>query len=98
MANEGNCCAMKGYLSFLILSLIDRTPCSGEDLSKEIEKRKGEKPSPGTIYPVLKHLKESGFLNEMKQGKSIIYSLSSEGKSALTEAKKEFRKTFKDIV
>jgi len=39
----------------------------GQELADEIGKRKGEKPSPGTIYPALKGLKESGFIKEYKE-------------------------------
>ena len=36
----------------------------GQELADEIGKRKGEKPSPGTIYPALKGLKESQGVGE----------------------------------
>ena len=35
-------------------------------IATELAKRRSEKPSPGTIYPALKGLKDSGFLGEMK--------------------------------
>ena len=70
---------------------------NGQDISNELEKRKGEKPSPGTIYPALKSLKESGFIKEKQEGKMITYSLTSEGKKALKIAKQKFHKTFDDV-
>ena len=42
------CCQMRGFLRFIVLKMIDKQDMSGEDISKEIERRKGSKPSPGT--------------------------------------------------
>jgi len=47
----------------------------GQEIADELAKRKGEKPSPGTIYPALKGLREAGFLEEEKEGKTITYTL-----------------------
>ena len=65
-----------------------------QEIANEIAKRKGEKLSPGTIYPALGGLKHSGFLDEQKEGKTIIYSLTPKGKKALQIAKKKFSRTF----
>ena len=91
---EDNCCDMRGLLGFLILFLLSSKPMHGQELADEIAKRKGEKPSPGTIYPALKGLREAGFLKEKKEGKTITYDLTSDGKKALSIAKKRFTKTF----
>ncbi len=66
----------------------------GQELADEIAKRRGDKPSPGTIYPSLKGLREAGFLHEDKVGKTITYGLTPRGKKALSIAKKRFTKTF----
>jgi len=71
---------------------------SGQGLAKEIEKRKGEKPSPGTIYPALKQLNSHKLIKEKKEGKSIIYTLTQEGKEHLKVAKQKFCKIFVDII
>ena len=70
---------------------------SGQELALELERRKGCKPSPGTIYPALKSLKESNFIKESEEGKTIRYTLTQTGKQALGEAKQQFCKTFKDV-
>lgn len=85
---------MRGMLGFLILFLLSKKPMHGQEIADEITKRKGEKPSPGTIYPALKGLREVGFLNEKKEGKTITYSLTPSGKNALVIAKRRFCKTF----
>lgn len=89
-----DCCDMRGLLGFLILFLLSKKEMHGQELADEIAKRKGEKPSPGTIYPALKGLREAGFLEEEKEGKTISYSLTPRGKKALSIAKKRFTKTF----
>lgn len=70
----------------------------GQDLAREIEERKGDRPSPGTIYPALKLLKKDGLIKEKKERTMIMYSLTSQGKHALARAKKQFSNTFKGII
>ena len=89
-----DCCDMRGFLGFLILFLLSKKSMHGQEIAEDIAKRKGDKPSPGTIYPALKSLREAGFLNEEKEGKTITYSLSPKGKKALSIAKKKFTRTF----
>jgi PadR family transcriptional regulator, regulatory protein PadR len=96
--NEGDCCDMRGMLGFLILFLLSKKPMHGQELAHEIATRKGEKkPSPGTIYPALKGLREMGFIVEEKEGKTIVYTLTEKGENALKVAKRKFIKTFVDI-
>lgn len=95
--HKHHCCDMRGMLSFLLLFLISKKPMSGQELAEELEKRKGEKPSPGTIYPALKGLKEHNLIKEKKEGKSIIYSITTEGKESLKISKAYFCKTFGDV-
>jgi PadR family transcriptional regulator, regulatory protein PadR len=94
---------MRGMLGFLILFLLSKEPMHGQALADEIAKRKGEKPSPGTIYPALKNLREAGFIKEKeeeeeedknKDSKTIVYSLTPRGVGALKIAKRRFTRTF----
>lgn len=91
------CCDMRGMLSFLIIFLLSKKQMHGQELAEEIGKRKGERPSPGTIYPALKALKENGLIREKRKGKTITYGLTPEGKAGLAEAKKQFCRTFMDV-
>lgn len=78
-------------MGFLILFMLSKKPMHGQ----EIAKRKGEKPSPGTIYPALKNLREMGFIvDEKSDGKIIVYNLTQAGKNALMIAKRRFVKIF----
>lgn len=88
------CCDMRGMLSFLLLFLLSKKSMTGTELALELEKRRGEKPSPGTIYPALKQLRETGLIKETKEGKEITYTLTDLGKKGLKEAKEQFCRTF----
>lgn len=88
-------CDMRGMLGFLILFLLSKKSMHGQEIADEIARRKGEKPSPGTIYPALKSLKAMGFIiADEKEGKTIVYTLTDRGKSALGHAKRRFIRTF----
>ena len=87
---------MRGMLGFLILFLLSKKPMHGQELAEEIARRKGEKPSPGTIYPALKSLREMGFIisSDEKESKTIVYTLTERGKNALRISKRRFIRTF----
>ncbi len=92
------CCDMKGFLSFIVLKLIGKKNMSGEGIMQEIKKRKGTKPSPGTIYPVLKALSQNGFIEEVKSsGKTKKYKLTKKGQKELKLATKKFCEIFYDM-
>lgn len=87
------CCDMKGFLSFLVLWIISKDNARGCEISKELEKRRGSKPSPGTLYPVLKELREKGLVicNEKK-----VYTLTEKGEEELGSALRYFTTIFYD--
>ncbi len=67
----------------------------GQELADEIARRKGERPSPGTIYPALKSLREMAFISaDEKEGKTIVYTLTERGRLALRISKRRFIRTF----
>ena len=86
-------CEMKGFLSFIVLWLLSKEKMTGAELALELERRKGNKPSPGTIYPVLKYLKDRGLIMD----KERRYYLTSKGKKELEVHLNTFFKTFCDI-
>ena len=87
-------CEMKGFLSFLILWLINKRSMTGAELALELEERKGHRPSPGTIYPVLKYLKDRELLSIDEKKR---YSLTQKGRAVLEHALNTFFKTFSDV-
>jgi len=84
---------MKGFLSFIVLWLLSKDKMTGAEIALELEKRKGSKPSPGTIYPVLKYLKDKDLITD----KERRYSLTSKGRKELEVHLNTFFKTFCDI-
>ncbi len=93
-----DCCDMKGFLSFLVLRLISSKNMSGEQVREEMKKRRGTRPSPGTIYPVLKSLKQSRFIEGIKgTGKEKKYKITRKGKAELAKATKKFCEIFYDM-
>ena len=92
------CCDMRGMLSFLMLFLLSKKSMNGQEIAKEIEKRKGIKPSPGTIYPALRALKDNRWIVEVEKGKAIEYKLTEEGKRVFGFARKQFCKIFLDVI
>lgn len=86
-------CDMKGFLSFLILWIASKEPVTGAQIAQELSKRKGNKPSPGTIYPALKELKERGLLHADDKKR---YSLTPKGHKELHKALHVFTTIFSD--
>ena len=84
-------------LSFHVLWLLSRKPRHGEDISKELAKKRGCKPKAGTIYPALKDLKSKGLIRGEKKGKTIVYSITPEGKKVVKNSCDYFYHTFGEI-
>ncbi|MEK6812615.1 MAG: PadR family transcriptional regulator [Nanoarchaeota archaeon] len=76
---------MDGYLKFIVLKILAKAPFSGYKLMQHIKQATGKKPSPGSIYPLLKSLKEKGLLMEKKKERSKIYTLTARGRRATRE-------------
>lgn len=85
---------MKGFLSYLILWIISKKNLNGSEIAAELKKRKGTKPSPGTIYPALKDLKAKGLISA---DKNKTYSLTKKGKKELDAACSCFCNIFYDM-
>ena len=84
-----------GILSIYILHSVKKEPKTGYELIAEIkEKTEGIwTPSKGTIYPLLKHLKEEKFISIKQIGERSkqIFMITDEGKKTLSNAKKHGR-------
>lgn len=88
------CCEMKGYLTYLILWILGKNNMNGAEIGRELEKRRGTMPSPGTIYPALKELKNKGLIDVDDEK---IYSLTQNGEKELKLACKFFFDIFYDV-
>ncbi|MDW7727753.1 MAG: PadR family transcriptional regulator [Candidatus Methanoperedens sp.] len=91
------CCDMRGMLSFLIMWFLSKRPMYGEEIAQELEKMKGNKPTPGTIYPALKHLQNNGLVTSQKDGRNIIYSLTEKGATTSKQAFEYFCNMFEPV-
>jgi DNA-binding PadR family transcriptional regulator len=85
---------MKGFLGFMVLWMLREEAKTGMELARELEGRKGHRPSPGTIYPVLKVLTERGLLSVDGEKR---YSLTDEGRQELDRSLDHFFSMFFDI-
>ena len=92
-------CDMRGMLSFQILWLLNRKAMCGEELADELEKKRGNKPNPGTIYPALKSLMNAGLIEQKRVGgRKKEYSLNMLGEKELSCAYEYFKQVFGDIM
>lgn len=96
-AEPPECCDMRGMLSFLALWLLSKRDMYGQEIAKEIGKRRGSKPNPGTIYPALKELEKRGFIRSETEGRKTVYHLTEKGRRGIQGACKYFCKAFREI-
>lgn len=87
-------CDMKGFLGFLILWTLSQHAMNGAALAQELARRRGTIPSPGTLYPALKDLKNKGLI--VHDGQKT-YSLTTAGTRELDKSLKMFCKIFADF-
>ncbi len=91
-------CGLKGLLSFLILWLVNRQPLTGAEIASELGRRRGTKPTPGTIYPALAELVKRGALRCRRERRSKRYFITPTGKKALEKSLVIFCKAFRDVL
>ena len=90
-------CDMRGMLSFQIMWLLSRKPMHGEELAREIGKRRGARPKAGTLYPALKELERNRLIKRSKRGKIVVYRLTETGGRHLSDAVKYFCRSFGEV-
>lgn len=101
-----------GLLTIYILYTLKKNPKSGYEILSEIKQKCGNKwsPSKGTLYPLLKQLKQEQLIKIKKVGprSKNIFGISPKGKKLLSSMHKErqrlregfshFRNLFADIL
>ncbi|MFP4111714.1 MAG: PadR family transcriptional regulator [Candidatus Woesearchaeota archaeon] len=80
---------MRGYLKILVLKELETKGCSGYELLSRLKETLGKRPSPGSIYPLLKDLLENKVIDMEPDGNKKIYSLSAKGRSSIKRIMKE---------
>ena len=63
----------KGLLKYFMLKLISERKHTGYELIKEIEKHSGNKPSTGTVYPLLKSMQSEGWIKGIDRDDKTYY-------------------------
>jgi len=81
-----------------ILWLLNKKPKHGYALMKELNDLKRTKITQGTLYPALQKLEKLKFIKSKKDGRMIVYNVTSNGKSAMKEACGDFCRTFSGII
>jgi DNA-binding PadR family transcriptional regulator len=82
----------KGYIRIATLILLNKKPHHGYEIMKEIKERTRGfwKPTAGGIYPILKNLKESGYIkgewDTKTKRRKRIYIITEAGKNVLKRA------------
>lgn len=84
----------KGHLRIAMLRILIEEDRKGLDIIRRLEKvTDGEwKPSPGSVYPVLQELEEAYLISGRTEGRSIVYSITDDGRLAMTILCKDIRK------
>jgi DNA-binding PadR family transcriptional regulator len=81
----------KGFLRSRVLKLLNEKPMSGAEIMREMEDTTSMrwKPSPGSVYPLLSWLLDSGYTKELSNSEAGVrrYELTEEGKKFLEEDK-----------
>ncbi len=74
-----------GVLSFIIMSMAKRGPIYGNQVANRISETTGGawKPSAGSIYPSLEHLKRAKFLERYEENGKAMYRITPKGASRL---------------
>jgi len=86
---------MKTLLKIFIIKQLMHEEMSGYDIMKRCKNVLGYKPSPGTVYPLLKSMEKKGIVEGRKEGRKILYRLSPKGRKFMKEimgAREEFHR------
>jgi DNA-binding PadR family transcriptional regulator len=77
----------KGDFKYLILDLLKDKPKHGYEIIQDLEARSHGfySPSPGTVYPTLQYLEDTGYVSSREQDGKRIYTITAEGLRFLTE-------------
>lgn len=78
-----------GYLEVLLLNELSESSRTGYELMDLLQKKMHSRPSPGSVYPLLKKMHSSKLISVSVDGRKKIYSLTALGKKVLEEKMNE---------
>jgi len=97
----------KGFISTLILMVLEKEPMHGRQIKKVIEERTfgGWEPTDSTIYTILKDLREKNLIRSIqtpdRDEKTITYEITDDGKNTLEimiKKEQEMRESMRSII
>ncbi len=84
----------KGILKFLMLKIISEEKITGYGIIKRVEDHTGNKPSTGSVYPMLKSMENEGWISGEKVDDKTFYEITDSGRDKI----KEFDKVHNDFI
>lgn len=88
----------RGFLGIFILKAIADEPKSGYALMKHMAEHVGQKPSAGSMYPLLDTMHERGLISVKNVGRSKEYSITKIGKKHLTHIEEKRDECLENII
>lgn len=90
----------KGFLRFVILTIIGESPVHGYEIIKRISAltQGSWEPSPGSIYPVLSLLEARGYITSCVDGKRKVYTLTEKGRELLSKINTHIQRMHEEML
>ncbi len=90
----------RGFLKSFVLLILKEKASHGYEIMEKINERTGFwKPSPGTIYPLLRSLEKEGLIEEIKSSSNRkIYRLTQGGEAIAAKIEQTEKKIKEDII
>jgi DNA-binding PadR family transcriptional regulator len=85
-------------LSLMVLHKLSQQPHTGYSLSKEIQQSTGQKPSFGSIYPILEKFTSEGIVSVHQEGRKKIYTLTAKGRRAAADLKNRHAQLIEQMI
>ena len=82
---QNGCSIYRGHLKLALLRCLSDGDMHGLEMINTIkEVTSGEwTPSPGSVYPILQEFERNGLVNKRQNGRTLIYSLTGQGRRSL---------------
>ena len=80
---------VKGYLKVLVLRELQKGPATGYEMIRSIAEYLERQPSAGSVYPLLRELKDKGLIRMTEQGRRKVYHITAIGKKSISKLMRE---------
>lgn len=85
-------------LQHLVLQKLHEQPQTGYSLRKEMAQSTGQRPSFGSIYPILERLSAEGLVIARQDGRKKIYTLTAKGRTAVISLRQQQNEIFSQLM